>query len=409
MEETPFSLFQDEEIEKELTALRYRCMMDGHPEINMPRFLSGEFGRRYAEYKLMEDRFATDPMNEKLLQYYASLHLKKEMFETEDYYTRWTLITPEPMEEGKKYPLIIFAHGAFGPLEGAEFGGYQLFQAQEGFMALYPQNTNPDWIEHILEQIKARYPLDAERVYMGGYSAGGAKSAEAALKIRDTLAAVAPCACGITHWSEDILSEPDPEDYDRVPPMIRVDSEFDPSRFIPFNKWVPRVTMLDYFGVPRPPMPPRPQGADFDRDPTFDMVPDGKGGMVSSKVKPGPKIPPPDGITYDEWKAAQLRYRLKTMGCAELDLPRCMAFANSPDERIHSLFGVYGDREYEETYWGVRHLFLDYYNQSHRLTARLVAIENAPHNPTPMLPQLTWDFFKRFRRDSATGKIVEIQ
>ena len=407
METAHCSPFQKEEIEHELKILPQRCMMDAHPEINMPRFLSGEFGMRFAEYKLLEERFTLDPMNPELLAYYQTLHLKKEMFETDDYYTRWTLITPSEMDHSRKYPLVIFAHGAFGPLEGAEFAGYAMFQAEEGFMALYPQNTNPDWILHMIEEIALRYPLDRERIYMGGYSAGGAKTVEASLKIRDTLAAVGPCACGITHWSEDILSVPDPDAYDRIPPMIRVDSEFDPSRFIPFNQWVPRITMLDYFSIPRPAMPPRPEGADINRDPTFDMVPDGHGGMVSSKVRPGPKIPPPDGISYDEWKVAQLNYRLKAMGCTELDISRCLAYAGHPENGSYSIFGVYGDLEYAKILMGVKHYFLDYFSRDHRLSVRLVGIENALHNPTPMLPELTWNFYKRFRRDSVTGKIIE--
>ena len=398
------SFFSEEELLEKEKALRWSTTQDVHPSIDLPRFFSGEFGRRFTAHKLLADKYGRDPMSTETQAFYHRLDLKKVMFETEDFYTRWSLITPEKMEEGQKYPLVIFAHGAFGPLEGGEFCGYAEFQAQEGFMAAYPQNTNPDFILHMIEKIAAHYPLDAERVYMAGYSAGGAKTVETSVTMPERLAACAPCACGFTHWSEDITQPAPDKPY---VPMIRIDSEFDPSRFIPLNRWVKRVTMLDYLGIPRPPMGPRPAGMDPERDPTFGMIPDGKGGMVSSKIRPGPVIPPPEGLAYDQWKVAQFNYRLDALRCDKLDFARCMEFAEHPEDRIHHLFGVYAPTETVHEYMGVKHFELDYTNREGINALRFIAIENAPHNPTPMLPWLTWQYFKKFRRDSQTGCIIE--
>lgn len=55
----------------------------------------------------------------------------------------------------------------------------------------------------------------------------------------------------------------------------------------------------------------------------------------------------------------------------------------------------------------VKHFELDYTNREGINALRFIAIENAPHNPTPMLPWLTWQYFKKFRRDTQTGCIIE--
>ena len=395
-----------EELEEKLKELRLATMGDAHPSIDMFTFFGGEFGRRFAAHKVQGSKFQADPMCAEVLDYYHRLGLKKEMYETEDFYTRWTIITPEKPEEGKKYPLVIFAHGAFGPLEGSEFCGFAEFQAEEGFMAVYPQNTNAEFIAHIIDEVEKRYPLDTERVYMGGYSAGGSKTIEAFVKIPERLAACGPCAGSFTDWSEDI-TKPAPRDIPYVP-TIRVDSEFDPSRFIPLNRWVKRITMLDWFGLPRPKSnKPMPKGWDPDKDPTFGMVPDGKGGFVSSKIKPGPVILPPQGISFDEWRVCQFNYRLDSLHCKKMDLARCMSFAVHPEDRIHHLFGAYGEEEHVEEHYCVKHYVMNYFNDEGINAMRFIAIENAPHNPTPALPRLLWDYFKKFRRDSKTGKIVQ--
>lgn len=394
----------NELIQKE-NELRLLITRDAHPSIDLFSFFSGEFGARYTAHKYLTDRFLMDPLSNEVQEFYSMLVLKKEMFDTEDFYTRWTLITPQVIHPGKKYPLVIFCHGAFAPLEESEYCGFMEFQAEEEFFAVYPQNTNPSYIELIVKRLSECYPLDTERVYMGGYSAGGSKTIEAYVKIPQLLAAGGPCACGFTHFSEDITAST-PPDRPYVP-TIRIDSQYDPSLFIPLNKWVSRVTMLDYLGIPHPKPSAMPDGWDREKDPTFEMIPDGKGGFVSSKIRPGPKILPPEGITYDQWKVQQFNYRLSTLGCKRLDVERCMDFAHQPDDSTHHLFGIYGEKEHIEEHMGAKHHVLNYTNSDGINAMRYIAVENAPHSTTPMLPRLMWDFFKKFRRDSVTGQIIE--
>ncbi len=72
---------------------------------------------------------------------------------------------------------------------------------------------------------------------------------------------------------------------------------------------------------------------------------------------------------------------------------------------MHHLFGAYGQEEHTELRMGVKHHVMNYFNDEGINAVRLMLIENAPHNPMPTLPQITWEYFKQFRRDTATGKI----
>ena len=52
--------------------------------------------------------------------YYETLGLRREIFEEQDYYTRWSLITPLKLEEGERYPVIFWNHGGSNSIECEE-------------------------------------------------------------------------------------------------------------------------------------------------------------------------------------------------------------------------------------------------------------------------------------------------
>ena len=73
-------------------------------------FIDSEYGKETARRLLIRSRIEYD--HEEAKRYYASIGLKKEYFDWEDYYDRWTLLTPMNMEEGKVYPLVFWNSSA---------------------------------------------------------------------------------------------------------------------------------------------------------------------------------------------------------------------------------------------------------------------------------------------------------
>lgn len=112
----------------------------------------------------------------------------------------------EPVTPEQQFPLILFLHGAgergdnlnvlrdLGPL------GYAARTSNFPFIVLAPQcPLGTDWSHHaliaLLDHIQSHYPVDAERVYITGYSMGGHGTWDTAFRHSERFAAVAPL-CG---------------------------------------------------------------------------------------------------------------------------------------------------------------------------------------------------------------------
>ncbi len=78
------------------------------------------------------------------------------------------------------------------------------------------------------------------------------------------------------------------------------------------------------------------------------------------------------------------------------------ARGGSPTERA---IGVFFDRTEERVISGVRHYIGDELVDGEALL-RYIAIENLPHEPSPLSPPLLWEFLRKFRRDTKTGELI---
>ncbi|TBL76324.1 hypothetical protein [Paenibacillus thalictri] len=389
-----------EKFESELSYLR--VAHNGYADIDA--FIDSEYGEAYA--KLLELRFKYEeaPMGEAVLAYYRSLGLKKEMFEDEDYYTRWALITPLEMDEegkaGKKYPLVFVNHGGFNSIEQEEFGcGMPHVAAKEKIMVAYLQNTNWENTERVLNIIAGKYPLDTERVYMTGYSQGGYQVTSSYFRIPERFAAVAPCGNDIyrdyDNFNVPFTKEETEHLKETFVPFMQIVGTCEASSFAPVNDWQPRKN----WGKERDAEPYTDPRRDDMRDPTR---------VIGGKRRFSDMPEPPEGVDKHEWMIDRLNKRMYTLGCEPRDAKTCISYLNTPEDELHHVLGFYGDAESIHLYHGYKHYTLDIWNKAGVHAFRYVAVENAPHCWPVMTGQLVWDFFKQFRRDRETGNIVMI-
>lgn len=350
-----------------------------------------ELARRLELYYKFDNR-----LDEEVQAYYSSLGLKKEMFESDAFYTRWVLVTPLHPVEGKLYPVVFMHHGGGNSLEVDEFTtGFDLIASREGFIVVYLQNSRPENVVRILQIIKGKYPVDTTRVYMTGYSQGGMQTTVMMLEYPDVLAAAAPGGNDIFAMMDQAGDPATQEALERLTksgvPFMQMNARYDPGNHLPLNKYIPRVSrgkrpgdVLVHKHAPKDIKDP--VGAEMWA----------KGG-VPPFLRP---VPNGDG----KWRLEMLNKRLATLGCEPRNIERCLGLTMEDGECAYTL-GFYADREEVRTYYDTKHFIAEIDNEAGMPMFRYVAVDNAPHWPPLMIAELEWEFFKRYRRNPETNKV----
>ena len=70
------------------------------------------------------------------------------------------------------------------------------------------------------------------------------------------------------------------------------------------------------------------------------------------------------------------------------------------------MLGFYGDEEAILQIHGLKHYFVNIYNEDGINAFRYVCLDNYPHFVPPAGGELLWEFFRQFRRDRSTGRII---
>lgn len=381
-------------------------------------FLHSGYGREFARRLQVRFTYEGDAMGAEAEKYYRSIGLKKELFELDDYYERWSLFTPlemEAAEKGKLYPLVFSHHGGGSSIETDEFSsGYMQIAGREKFMVAFLQNSNWENTLRILDFIAQNYPLDRERVYISGFSQGGYQTHSLYFRAPERVTAVAPCGNDIFRpWDNfDILyTEAEMEHLREVfVPFFQMTGVVEASGFVPLTGWRPRKDWNDV-GNPETFTDPRKND---DLDPTRMHDPNRgfkdpsrlrmKVGNTWSQCTPPT---PPEGVEIFDWMMGRINRRMWLLGCEPRDKERCRSFQDTPEDELHHVLGIYGDRERTEVHYGYKHYTVDMWNRDGIHAFRYVSVENCPHWPYLMMGELAWNFFKQFWRDSATGRIVE--
>ena len=132
----------------------------------------------------------------------------------------YLLYLPKDYASKEKWPLLLFLHG--GGERGDDLnlvkvhGPPKLIAAGQDFpfIVVSPQCPKDHWWDPIvlvalLDDLSAKYKVDADRVYVTGLSMGGFGSWELAGYAPERIAAIAPiCGGGETHWTKRFAKMP---------------------------------------------------------------------------------------------------------------------------------------------------------------------------------------------------------
>ena len=118
-------------------------------------------------------------------------------------------------ESGKKYPVIIFLHGAgtrgtdIELLKGNSF--FKMINRDYPFMLIAPQCHKNTWFDHMEDLKKLVSTLaedefvDEKRIYLMGNSMGGYGTWQLAMSIPEMFAAIVPICGGGMYWNAGCL------------------------------------------------------------------------------------------------------------------------------------------------------------------------------------------------------------
>ena len=127
---------------------------------------------------------------------------------------------PKDFDENKKYPLVIFLHGAGergDDLDVAMRHGYMKYVREEGkedpFIFIAPQCPNEKYwgcytesLIAFIDSVTEGLPVDKDRIYLTGLSMGGTGTWMLAMACPDKFAAILPvCGSGIC-WNAGIIA-----------------------------------------------------------------------------------------------------------------------------------------------------------------------------------------------------------
>lgn len=348
--------------------------------------------------KMLELRYTyeTDPMGEACLEYYEKMGVKKEMFDRENFYNRWVLFSPNEDLGEHRLPLILWCHGGKEVIEEEEFAtNLTRLVNREKILVAMPQNTNSEFQAYIIEEVAKRYRLDRERVYTAGFSQGSKAAAAAMLRMPEKLAGAALCS-GPAFDTKDNKNVPFTiEEAERLKevfvPYMQMNNQYDAGNYVPVNEYTPRrkTEPVENHIHPDP-------NYSISEDPTRDPG----GGKAAVRISP------PENYDVHKWLMGRLNLRLFLQGCAPRNEARCLAFRDDPEDELHHALGFYGDWERTANILGVKHYFADIMNENGLDAFRYVVIANTNHWPPVTAAELIWDYFRQFRRDSATGRIL---
>jgi hypothetical protein len=395
----------------------YKYLKTAHNgNMDVDDYCFGEWGAELVKRLEVRFTYESNIMGEAAEKFYESLRLKAEIYNPDDFYDRWMIFTPVVMYSSsgahRKYPIVFSHHGGGASIEDDIFStGYINIAGKEEFIVVFLQNTNWENMVKRLDEIASKYPVDLERVYISGFSQGSYQTHSAYFRVPEKFAAVAPCSSDIFRpW--DNFDKPYTEtEYNHLRevfvPYFQMVGSVEASSFVPLTLWRPRKD----WGLITGPATYKDPRANPDIDPTRMH---GEAGYVDpARIKDRPKWSqctppkPPEGADIHEWMMGRINKRMWTLGCEERDPVRCVGFENDSKDELHHIIGIYGDKEDIRTYYGYKHYVLDILNKDGIHAFRYVVVQNNPHHQSLKMGDLAWEFFKKFRRDSGTGKIVE--
>jgi poly(3-hydroxybutyrate) depolymerase len=112
---------------------------------------------------------------------FAGDDITKELITSKGVTRAYYLYVPASVKPSAPVPLIVLLHGS-GRVGNSLVEKWKDLAKKEGFIIAGPDSTNtrmwrspedgPDYLRDLVEELKAKYPINARRVYLFGHSAG---------------------------------------------------------------------------------------------------------------------------------------------------------------------------------------------------------------------------------------------
>jgi hypothetical protein len=337
--------------------------MSQHPAFDLERHVHSACGRKMAEAMNLEYRFE-DAQDPAFLKHWKDKSLRFESHDTSG--QQWISLTPDSAfgPEAASLPvMLIFQEvtsiNPYQPVVAmSSFYEYCDLAAQGELMLLFfalESVDDNDLFMDILHDAANIYPIDLSRVYVTGHSHNGHFTGEFMRRHHKEIAAVA--TLGMAHgllapeYSHEVIKVTD----DMVNQMMGMD--------------VPLINII---------------GIGENEFTNYALGTQGYANAVQS------------------WQR-----RLKAFNCPMKTDDEITAAKNSPDYATR-MVGVPNDGSEIQFKHGCECYIANIKNEAGKHHLRLVTLENLPHICAPQMPELSWDFVRRFARDLKTGEVIEL-
>ncbi len=293
-------------------------------------------------------------MHPEIVEYWARLGVRKELFD-EGTDGEYAVFTPIGMDPERQYPLVYVSHGGGEPIARAETSGFAALVQREQFIAVYPWNggKSNDAVETEFPRILAALedagaPVDPERIYAVGFSAGSDATGVLACAYPDVIAAVSPSPGG------NLFAK---------------------------GRWYESADSYR-----------RNRGS---RMPLI---------SVAGTLDGGDRYPleqPEHVANFDVW----MEHIVGVPGYEPVGFDRSVALRGATDPSV-AAFGFPFARTFQHRLEGVEWLFGDFVDERGTALARFVTGVGLPHAQTASQAPLIWDFVKHFSRNRTTGESI---
>jgi hypothetical protein len=342
------------------------------------RFIRSIAGRKMADSLRFEHQYSS--VTPEMLQLFEDMGIRYEAHETEG--EQW--ITAAPLcaydKPAENIPVLLILQEArvANPHQVVMgitcFYEYLELVAQGDLMLVFFCLETPDdndLLHEILNEAKLIYPIDPSRVYMTGHSHNGHYVMEYMRRHPMEIAAVAPLG--------NMPGQPAPE-YSRE--AVFVTDE--------------KIELMSKLDMPTVVISGFVEGAcmfPLNQD-TMHARP---GSSSVLAIKPGP---------FEE-RAKSWQRRLQASNCPMKSLEEIAATKDCSDYVTRKL-GIPSDKSDCLYLEGCECYIADIKNNDGKYHLRIVAMENMPHIPVPLMTTLSWNFLRRFARNQETGECIEL-
>jgi len=322
-------------------------------------FCFGEFGdyQRHVLETVSRYSRTDDPS---LADYWRRRGLIRE-YSLSDSLNGWTAFIPADAVPGEKFPAIVSITNGPDTWKRLENHGWPQLAAKERLIVLMPEDGfNEEHVREFVAMALRRWPIDPERVFISGHSAGGVAGSHQVIAHPEIFAGAA--IFNTEYAGNEVTPEELEKGINLGIPYITVSGTREVQTILPYN-------------------------ADPDRPPI--------------NIRAIPHLEPSYHSSQRCLQSLNLWRKLN--GC------RLYSDAEDrgemPTETERQIGARFDETEVRELH-GARHYIGRALGSDGLPAVTVIAVEGLPHMVPATGAELSWEFLKAFRRDAETGKIV---